>query len=186
MKKGVIITIVALAVVIVAVAGFFILRKGTGEGAKDTGITTIIHKDFRLSINSSWQEISASSAVYFYFPPNISQDNPNAEYISLTESRLGDSNISLNQLLEQGIAQSTKIMPDFALAENNAFSNGNFEGREIKFSGTQQNITRNYDQVFGKTNGMLFSITHVCPLGNCRYQAVFDKVTQTFEPLVNP
>ncbi len=181
MKKGVIAAII-LAGVILVVGGFLLFGKISPEGNNAGEIKTILHKDFRASINSDWEEIEVSG-INLYLPQNTSQEDDRAEAIVIISTPLQGNNQTLDQILEQGIENSKIIMPDFELTENINYNNGKITGKEIKFTGTQQRIKRNGDQFFGIKNNILYSVTYTCPSDSCNYDSVFRTVIESFEPV---
>jgi len=144
--------------------------------------TTIIHKDFKTIIKTDWQEFEIQPQTFIYLPPNTAQDDINAEVISIIMTYLGPNNqLTLNNILEQGVENSKTIIPDFELTENSDNSQLDMPGKKIKFTGTQNNIKRNNAQVFGIKNNTLYTITYSCPVGNCNSYSIFNTIINTFE-----
>jgi hypothetical protein len=196
MKKSAVIAGVAVFVLILVVGGFFFLNKNNQSKSGDQSLaldaqgdyvgeqTTIIHKDFTTVIKSDWQKFESSPSLYVYLPPDTAQDDVNAEVISIAVSFLGENNeVTLDELLEQGVENSKKIMPDFELTENIDSGKLNMPGKQIKFMGTQDGVKRENIQVFGIKYDILYSVTYSCPVGGCNYHAVYNGLVESFEPV---
>ncbi|MFA5174555.1 MAG: hypothetical protein WC438_05235 [Candidatus Pacearchaeota archaeon] len=192
MKKVVIISIVT--VIIIGVIGFYFFNQDNSNQNTNTNpeevndyvgeSTTIMRKDFRAIIKNDWQESEIPPSTYFYLPPNTQEEDANAEVISIAVTPLGENNqYTLETLLEQGIENSKKIMPDFELTENIDWKNNNFAGKKIKFTGTSEGIKRNSVQVFGIEHDNLYAITYSCPIDNCNSYAVYNSLLESFEPI---
>ncbi len=150
--------------------------------------TTIIHKDFKALIEKSWQEIEDSSPTYStltYYPKNTNLENKNVEIISILITFLGEEyEYTLQDLLDQGVENSKKIIFDFELVESTDWENKNLVGKKIKFTGTQDGIKRNNTQVFGIKYNNLYVITYSCAIDNCNSYPVYNSLTESFEPRI--
>lgn len=146
--------------------------------------TTLIHKDFKAIMNKEWPESEIPPSTYFYLPPNTAQEDVNAEVISITVTPLGENNqYTLDSLLEQGIENSKKIMPDFELIETNDWKNDYISGKKIKFTGTSEEVKRSSLQVFGMEHNNLYAITYSCPVNNCNSYGVYNSLLESFQPV---
>ncbi len=186
MKKGVMIGLIILGIVVVAVGGFLIydLNKNSFSDNNLGETKTLIHKDFRAVISGEWKESEVGSSTFLYLPLNTDSKDINAEFMLINSAYLGENNnFTLDGLLEQGINASEQIMPDFELLENNEWSNGNLEGKEIKFAGTQEEVKREFTQVFGIKYNSIYSVTYSCPIENCNYYESYNSLVESFEPV---
>ncbi|OIO41628.1 hypothetical protein COX97_00915 [Candidatus Pacearchaeota archaeon CG_4_10_14_0_2_um_filter_05_32_18] len=200
MKKSVIIIGLVVLIVIILAGGFYFLNQDNKPGTSNTDTnlnsnpeevndyvgesTTTIHKDFRAIIKNDWQESEIPPSTYFYLPPDVSQEDVNAEVISIAVTFLGENNqYILENLLEQGIENSKKIMPDFELTENIDWKNKNLIGKKIKFTGTSEGVKRNSLQVFGIEYNNLYAITYSCPIDNCNSYGIYNSLIENFEPV---
>lgn len=177
MKKGFIL-IWGIALTIILIVGVFLFFLGNSN----SGDKTIMHKDFRALIQSDWQEFEISS-LFLYLPPNISLDDENAEVISIAIAPWGDNQFSLDELLEQGIANSKQVMPDFEITEEINAKINNLDGKRIKFIGTSEGVKRNYIQYFGIEYNKVYVLTYFCPIDNCNSYEIYNKVVKSFEPI---
>lgn len=196
MKKSLIIGIVALFAVLF-IAGFYFFNQNNKNGIADTDTnsnleeindyigesTTTIHKDFRAVIKNDWKEYEIPPSIYFYLPSGVSQEDVNAEVISVAVTPLGENQYNLDSLLEQGIENSKKILPDFELIETKDWSNEHFTGKKIKFTGTSEEVKRSSLQVFGIELNNLYAITYSCPVNNCNSYGVYNSFVESFEPV---
>jgi hypothetical protein len=196
MKKSVIMGGFIILVVVLVFGVFYFTHQNNNSNPIDTNLnpeevndyvgesTTIIHKDFRAIINKEWQESEIPTSTYFYLPPNIAQEDVNAEVISITIAFLGENNqYTLDSLLTQGIENSRKIMPDFELTETVDWKNDYFTGKKIKFTGISEGIKRNNHQVFGIMYNNLYVISYSCPISNCKSYGVYNSLLESFEPV---
>ncbi|MFA7708360.1 MAG: hypothetical protein WCX73_05405, partial [Candidatus Pacearchaeota archaeon] len=144
---------------------------------------TIITKDFRAIIKKDWQNLEIPPSTWVYLPPNIAQEDVNAEVISITVTFLGESNqYTLTDLFEQGIENSEKIMSDFELTETIDWKNNYLTGKKIKFTGTSEGVKRNTIQTFGIKYNNLYTITYSCPVNSCNSYAVYNSLSESFQP----
>lgn len=192
MKKIIIYTFV---IIFIAIAGFYFFNQCymnqliTDSNPRDAidyvgEQTTIMHKDFKAIIKKDWQESEIPPSTYYYLPPGVSEEDANAEVISIMVQFLGENNqYSLEDLLKQGIENSKRIIPDFELIENIDGGKPNMPGKRIKFTGTQEGIKRSNIQVFGIRYDNLYSITYSCPVGNCSSHAIYNSLVESFEPI---
>jgi len=195
MKKGIIIGVIVLVVILTLVAFYFINQNKdlnqidsipNPEEANDYvgESTTLIHKDFKAIMNKDWPESEIPPSTYYYLPPNVAQGDVNAEVISIAVTPLGENNqYTLDNLLEQGIENSKKIMPDFELIETTDWNNEYFTGKKIKFTGTSEGVKRSSLQVFGMEHNNLYAITYSCPVDNCQSYGVYNSLLESFEPV---
>jgi len=195
MKKGIIIGVIVLVVILTLVAFYFINQNKdlnqidsipNPEEANDYvgESTTLIHKDFKAIMNKDWPESEIPPSTYYYLPPNVAQEDVNAEVISIAVTPLGENNqYTLDNLLEQGIENSKKIMPDFELIETTDWNNEYFTGKKIKFTGTSEGVKRSSLQVFGMEHNNLYAITYSCPVDNCQSYGVYNSLLESFEPV---
>lgn len=189
MKKGEnLVMVAAVSVVILLIAVLIIFGKSLfsvfGAGSEPwSNVTTIAHKDFRASIDASWNETEVSPSLYLYFPPGANRTNENAEVIMITSVPMGNSTQTLDQVFQSGIQSSKKLMPDLNVTKTGNFSNGKFSGREVEFTGTQSDVKRFYEQVFGVKYNTLYSITYTCPVAHCLYYQVLRTVENSFQPI---
>ena len=195
MKKGIIIGVIVLVVILTLVAFYFINQNKdlnqidsipNPEEANDYvgESTTLIHKDFKAIMNKDWPESEIPPSTYYYLPPNVAQEDVNAEVISIAVTPLGENNqYTLDNLLEQGIENSKKIMPDFELIETTDWNNEYFTGKKIKFTGTSEGVKRSSLQVFGMEHDNLYAITYSCPVDNCQSYGVYNSLLESFEPV---
>jgi len=193
MKKGIIIGVIVLVVILTLVAFYFINQNKdlnqidsipNPEEANDYvgESTTLIHKDFKAIMNKDWPESEIPPSTYYYLPPNVAQEDVNAEVISIAVTPLGENNqYTLDNLLEQGIENSKKIMPDFELIETTDWNNEYFTGKKIKFTGTSEGVKRSSLQVFGMEHNNLYAITYSCPVDNCQSYGVYNSLLESFE-----
>jgi len=197
-KKNLIVIGIVVIIIILLIGGFIFLNKfhsstqspsnsqSDGENNIVGNTKTSIHKDFRAIILSDWQEIEGvPPSTFVYLPPKVNQEDVEAEVISVATTFLGDNKFTLDQLLEQGVEGSKKIIPDFELTETAIWKGSNLQGKKIKFIGTQERIRRKSIQVFGIKYNILYAITYSCPINNCNHEDVFDNLIESFEP-VNP
>ena len=196
MKKSLII-IGLVAIMVIAIAGFYFFSQNNNNLNRiDTNSnpeedhdyvgesTTIIHKDFKAIMNKDWPESEIPPSTYFYLPPGVSEEDVNAEVISIAVTPLGENNqYTLENLLEQGIENSKKIMPDFNLIETTDWNNDYFTGKKIKFTGTSEGVKRSSLQVFGMEHNNLYAITYSCPVDNCQSYGVYNSLLESFEPV---
>lgn len=195
MKKVILIGIIVI-IIIGMIGGFIFLNKpddstqnlsdsqSDGKNNIVGDMKTFIHKDFRAIILSGWQELEVPPSTFVYLPPNTNQEDVKAEVISVTTTFLGDNNdFTLDQLLEQGVENSKKIIPDFKLTETTVWDGSNLQGKEIKFTGTQEGIKRESVQFFGIKYNTLYAITYSCPVDNCNYHNIFNNLAEGFEPI---
>lgn len=197
MKKGMIIVSIILIIVLFLGGIYFfnqnnkqkIANADTNSNPEEVNdyvgeSTTIIHKDFKAIIKKDWQESEIPPSTYFYLPHGVSEEDINAEVISIVITPLGENNqYTLESLLEQGIENSKKIMPDFELTESTDWDNNYFIGKKIKFTGTSEEIKRSNLQVFGIKHNNLYAITYSCPINNCQSYGVYNSLTESFEPV---
>ena len=197
MKKSFIIRIIALIVVLLII-GIYLIIQNNNPVNVDTNInsnpekandyvgesTTIIHKDFKAIMKNDWPESEIPPSTYFYLPPNVAQEDVNAEVISIAVTFLGENNqYTLESLLEHGIENSKKIIPDFELIESTDWNNDYFDCKKIKFTGTSEGVKRSSLQVFGIKHNNLYAITYSCPIANCNSYAVYNSLLESFEPV---
>ncbi|PIN77893.1 hypothetical protein COV15_01205 [Candidatus Woesearchaeota archaeon CG10_big_fil_rev_8_21_14_0_10_34_12] len=194
MKKSIIIGLVVLAIVLVFGVFYFINQNKDLNQIDTTNpeevndyigeSTTIIRKDFKAIIKDDWPESEIPPSTYFYLPPNVAQEDVNAEVIFIAVTFLGENNqYTLESLLEQGIKNSKKIMPDFELTESIDWKNTYFTGKKIKFIGTSDGVKRSSLQVFGIKHNNLYAITYSCPIANCNSYGVYNRLLESFEPV---
>jgi hypothetical protein len=189
MKKGILIPIILIPILILTI--FLVLNNhpeqttiNPEESTDYVGEqTTIFHKDFKAIMKKDWQETELSPSLYVYVPGKTSINDSEAEYILISISSLENNNLTLNEILEQGIESSKKLFPDFELTENINGGNDYLEGKRIKFKATQDNILRNNVQVFGIKYENLYSITYSCPTEKCDSYPVFNSLIETFQPV---
>ena len=195
MKKSGIIIGAVILIIVLAIGGFYFIKQNNNSNPTDTNSedaidyvgesTTTIHKDFKAIIKGDWKEMEVPPSTYVYLPPSTAEDDVNAEVISIAVTFLGEnSQYTLESLLEQGIENSKKVMPDFELTENNNWENDNLVGKKIKFTGTQEEIKRDSIQVFGIKYNNLYAITYSCPVDNCNSYAVYNSLVESFEPVI--
>lgn len=195
MKKSIVIGIIVLAVIL-TVSAFYFMNQNKNLNQEDTNLNqeevndyvgesiTVIHKDFKAIIKNDWQESEIPPSTYFYLPPGVSQEDVNAEVISITVTPLGENNqYTLESLLEQGTENSKKIMPDFELIESADWNNGYFIGKKIKFIGTSEGVKRSSLQIFGIKYNNIYAITYSCPVDNCSSYGVYNSLTESVEPV---
>lgn len=190
-KRGVII-LIASFLLIISIAGFFLLNKNENNGDKSLPsqssfseeARTLIHKDFKATISSGWNETEISPSIFVYLPPGANPDDASTETIIITDSFFEENNLTLDQLLEKGIENSKATMPDLEIIENSEWKNHFFSGKEIKFTGTQDGIKRQFTQIYGIKYNTLYSITYSCAENNCKYNYVFNNLTVSFEPTI--
>ena len=182
--------VVLIAVLIVGGFIFFNaqkkeVNKNLGEsGGQDDFVgdtKTSIHKDFRAVIQADWQELEIPPATYIYFPSNTSQEDVEAEVISVVVSPLGENSQSLEELTQLGIENSKKIMPDFELIENMNVNKGELTGKRLKFTGTSEGVKRNFVQFAGIQYNKLYALTYSCPINKCNYYELFNNFVETIE-----
>lgn len=196
MKKNIMILGI-VAIIIIAITGFYFFSQNninsnqinTDSNPEDAidyvgEQTTIMHRDFKAIMKDDWTETEIPPSTYVYLPPNTKEDDVNTEVISMVVQFLGEDNqYTLDELLEQGIENSKKIMPDFELTENIDGEKIDMPGKRIKFTGTQEGVKRNNVQVFGIKYNNLYAITYSCPVENCNSYAVYNTFVDTFEPV---
>jgi len=147
--------------------------------------TTIIHKDFKAIMKADWKELEVPPSTFVYLPPNTAEEDVNAEYISIVSTPLGDSQWTLDSLLEQGIENSKKLIPDFELTNSWTDSTPLIQpAKRITFTGTQDGVKRNNVQVFGIKNNVLYGLTYSCPIEICSYYPIFNVLVESFEPVI--
>lgn len=184
MKKRIIIFIVILSILIVAGVFLFLRNRSYNTPNYNEESKTLIHKDFKATINADWQELEIPPSTYAYFPLNMSQEDVNAEVISVVITFLSENNqITLEELLEQGIEISKQIMPNFELIENISTDKLGMPSRKIIFTGTQYDILRQNTQYFGIKYNNLYSVTYSCPINNCNYYNIYDKFIESFQAI---
>ena len=197
MKKSFIIGVIAL-IIVLFIIGIYLIIKNNNPINVDTNInsnpeevtdyvgesTTVIHKDFKAIMKNDWSESEIPPSTYFYLPLDVSPEDVNAEVISIAVIPLGENNqYTLDSLLEQGIENSKKIMPDFELIESIDWNNKHFTGKKIKFTGTLEGVKRSSLQVFGIKYNNLYAITYSCPVANCNSYGVYNSLLESFEPV---
>ncbi|MBS3079531.1 hypothetical protein J4218_05405 [Candidatus Pacearchaeota archaeon] len=196
MKKSVIIIGLIILVIALIAGVVYFINQNKNSNPIDTNSnpeevndyvgesTTIIHKDFKAIIKNDWSESEIPPSTYFYLPPDVAQEDVNAEVISIVVTPLGENNqYTLESLLEQGIENSKKIMPDFELIESIDWNNDYFNCKKIKFTGTSEGVKRNSLQVFGIKYNNLYAITYSCPVNNCNSYGVYNSLVESFEPV---
>ncbi len=178
---------IKVAIVVVAIFGVGLFNHfyiNTDIGQNNSGESTIIHKDFRAIMNTGWEEYEIPPSTFVYLPSDTSQDDVNAEVISIVVNYLGENNnYTLEWLLEQGIEYTKEVMPGFELKENTEDEILNMSVRKIKFTGTQEGIDRNYIQIFGIKYNNVYAITYSCPVDNCNSYTIYDDLVESFEPV---
>jgi len=198
MKRGVLIIGVILLVIALVIGYIFLskprynvspdLEESVPSEEKSDYVgeqTTVMHKDFRAIIKADWREFEVRPSNFVYLPPNTAQDDISAEVISIITTYLGGNNqLTLDDILEQGIENSKQVMPDFELTENVDWETSHMLGKKIKFTGTQEGVKRNNVQVFGIKNNILYAITYSCPVESCNSYPVFNTLVESFEPVV--
>lgn len=191
MKKGAIIIMISSLLVISFIGGIFLFiqinNNSLSFDEQNDYIkeqTTIIHKDFKALIKSDWQEFEIPPSTYIYLLKGVKTSDKNAEAISINIVNLGaDNQLTLEELLDQGIENSKKTMPDLEITEDIAWSNEHLVGKKIKFTGTQEGIKRSNIQVFGIKYYNLYSMTYSCPIEGCNSYAIYDVLIESFEPV---
>lgn len=147
--------------------------------------TTVFHKDFKAIMKKDWQEFESQPSTIVYIPKNTSEEDINAEIISVVVVSLGENNeYTLDNLLEQGIENSKQIMSDFELTESTDDEISGMSVKKIKFTGTTEGIKRNNIQIFGIKYNNLYAITYSCPVDICNSYAVYNSFIESFEPVL--
>jgi hypothetical protein len=188
MKKSVIIVGLVVLIMFLVFGIFYFINLNKSSNPIDANSNpeekTIMHKDFNTVIKSDWKEIEVSPSLYAYLPPNTSQEDINAEVISIAINFLGEDNKKgLNEIMEQGINISKLIVPDFELLENFDWENKFLKGRKIKFIVTQEGIKRENIQIAGIEYNNLYAVTYSCPMTNCNYNKVYKDLIESFKPV---
>lgn len=193
MRKGVIFIVLLISVFVIGCAKSDIGMQ-PDNGMQTTPLeeqsdyvgeqTTVIHKDFRAIMKADWKELEVPPSTLVYLPPGTAEDDVNAEYISIVSTPLGESQWTLDSLLEQGIENSKKVMPDFELTDELTDGIASIQpAKRIIFTGTQDGIMRNNVQVFGMKNNVLYGLTYSCPIESCNYYPIFNVLVESFEPV---
>jgi len=140
------------------------------------------HDYFKVASIPGWTEIpSEIPSSYSYIPNNAYT----SEGISITITLLPkNSEINLDSLFEQGVETTKKIMPDFQIIESPSEERfGNVNGKKVIFTGTSNNISLEFNQVYGIKFNVIYTITYVCPIEKCLYSEVFTSLKNSFEAI---
>lgn len=191
MKKWWIFLVILFAAAILA---FFLLTKfeiinigNSPSGGQNNFVgetTTIMSDDFRAVRPLNWQSMDIAHSNYLYFPPDEDVNSTDAEFISVVVVPLGNNTLTLDELIQAGIEQSSQIMPDFELLGDTEINTGKIQARKLNFTATQEGIKRSFIQVTGIEFSKLYAITYSCsvsPANNCNSYDVLDMIVNSME-----
>ncbi|MFO8016864.1 MAG: hypothetical protein R6U32_07225 [Candidatus Woesearchaeota archaeon] len=150
-------------------------------GAVET--QTSLHRNFRLVRPADWSEFEAGPSSYLYTPQDSNPTDPFSEKITVVVSSLPEgSEVSYQQLIDQGIEASKEEMPDIKLIEETEnISIGGREGRLARFRGTLKNSMMEFNQAFIMEGSRLYTLTYTCPEDSCDNYNVFNVMRNSME-----
>ena len=147
---------------------------------------TIIHKDFKAIMKADWVENETSSSIssnIAYTPPGVVYGDANGEYIYVAIGSLGGETYTLNELSNLLIEMSNESLPNFELISSSDEEGKGIVGKEIKYTISSNGNKLNFVEFFGMKYNLLYTVTYICPVGNCNYYPVYNVFIESFEPI---
>lgn len=148
--------------------------------------TTVIHKDFKAIMKEDWVEndtSSSGSSYVAYTPPGVVYGDANGEYIYVAVGNLGGETYTLDELLNLIVGMSNESLPNFELISSSDEEGKGIVGKEIKYTMSSNGNKLNLIEFFGIKYNTLYTVTYICPVGNCNYYPVYNVFVESFEPI---
>jgi len=158
-----------------------------GETAADSsapeGFERKIHRTFSILMPAKWSEIEYANMI-FYLPPGSEAVDPISEKVEVIAVALPkDNKVPLKEILESGIEESKKLVPDLSLVKEEEIKAGNAYAVKMVFTGTIQGKKFENVQISTINQDMMIHIVHNCYEENCQYSDIYNKMAKSIELL---
>ncbi len=147
------------------------------------------HKSFNLLRPNDWTEIQYGNA-YIYLPPGADATDVKTEKITVAVSTLNKDENDLTKIMDEDVKQTRQLMPDLQESQTKTATKiGPLDSLRVRYAATAQKQPieiHQIDAIFPTSSdqfNIIFKIGHVCPMDKCAFNAIFDKMLSSFEPI---
>jgi len=147
------------------------------------GFERKFHRTFSILMPTEWREIEYSNMI-FYLPPGSEAVDPISEKVQVIAAGLPKENrLPLKNILEDGIDDSKKLIPDLIMTKEEEITLGNNYAVRMVFTGTIQGKKFENIQISTINKDIMLHIVYNCFEDNCKYSDIYNKMVDSFEIL---
>ncbi|MFH1403454.1 MAG: hypothetical protein ABIH11_04215 [Candidatus Altiarchaeota archaeon] len=153
-----------------------------GDAVTVRGPERKFHRTLSIVMPAGWREVEYQNML-IYLPPGSEVADPLSEKVTVAVGVLPENNtVPLKDILEDGIIDSRKIVPDLELISEEETSVSGIYAIRMVFSGTIQGKRFENTQISLMRGKILYHLIHNCVKDYCRHGGSYREMVESLEP----